>query len=158
MAQEINARVEISPDLQRLIDQNEELAPKAIKAGMKLIARQAPKKVRVKIRSLGLVKTGKFVKSIRGKTGKEKSIIGSRFFKGHILEGGANPHVIKPRRGNTKGGLWIPGFPRPIKRVVHPGVKAYKFLESTIDDMQNSGEIQSLFSQGVQAALEEMSQ
>jgi hypothetical protein len=157
MAQEINARVEISPELKRLIDRNDEIAPKIIKGGMKLITRKAPVKVRAKIRSLGLVKTGSLVKTIRGKTGKEKSIIGSQYFVGHILEGGAKPHVIKPRKGNKKG-LWIPGYPRPVKRVRHPGVKAYKFLESTIDDMQNSGEIQSLFSQGVQAALQELSQ
>lgn len=157
MAQEINARVEISPELQRLIDHSAELAPKVIKSGMKLITRQAPKKVRTKIRSLGLVKEGNLVKTIRGKTGKEKSIIGSQYFVGHILEGGANPHIIKPRRGNRTG-MWIPGFPRPIKRISHPGVKAYKFLESTIEDMQNSGEIQSLFSQGVNAAIQELSQ
>lgn len=155
MAQEINARVEISPELQRLIDQNQELAPKVIKSGMKLITKQAPKKVRAKIRSLGLVKTGHLVKTIRGKTGKEKSIIGSQHFKGHIIEGGAKPHIIKPKRGNGTG-LWIPGFPRPIKRIQHPGIKGYKFLEKTIDDMQNSGEIQSLFSLGVQQAIEEI--
>lgn len=153
MAQEINARVEISPDLQRLINRNHDIAPKAIKAGMKLITRAAPKQVRKKIRSLGLVRTGNLVKTIRGKTGKDKSIIGSRYFVGHILEGGAKPHVIKARRGNM---IWFPGLARPVKRVRHPGVKAYKFLESTISDMENSGEIQSLFAQGVQTAIQEL--
>jgi hypothetical protein len=98
MAQEINARVEISPELKKLIDRNDEIAPKIIKSGMKLITRKAPVKVRAKIRSLGLVKKGNLVKTIRGKTGKEKSIIGSQYFVGHILEGGAKPHVIKPRK------------------------------------------------------------
>jgi hypothetical protein len=156
MAQEINARVEISPDLQRLIDQNDEIAPKAIKSGMKLITRNVPKKVRKKVRSLGLIKTGRLVKSIRGKTGKDKSVIGSQHFVGHILEGGAKPHVIKAKKGKY---LRIPigGRSLFIKQVRHPGNKAYKFLEDTVEQAQSSGEIQSLFSQGVQQAIEELS-
>lgn len=153
MAQEIFTRVEISPELKRLIESNSEIAPKSVKEGMKKITREAPKKVRVKIRSLGLVKKGNLVKTIRGKTLKDKSIIGSQYFVGHILEGGAKPHVIKAKRGKM---LWWPGLKRPVKRVRHPGVKAYKFLESTINEMQNSGQVQSLFSQGVQQAIEEI--
>jgi hypothetical protein len=156
MAQEINARVEISPELQRLIDHNSEIAPKAIKSGMKLITRQAPKQVRKKVRSLGLIKTGRLVKSIRGKTGKDKSVIGSQHFVGHILEGGAKSHVIKAKKGKY---LRIPigGRSLFVRQVRHPGHKAYKFLEDSIDEMQSSGEIQSLFSQGVQQAIEELS-
>jgi hypothetical protein len=151
---EINAKINISPDLKNLIENNKEIAPRSVKEGMKKITRQAPKQVRKKIRTLGLVKTGHLVKTIRGKTKKDKSIIGSQHFVGHILEGGAKPHKIKAKRGKM---LWWPGIKRPVKRVNHPGVKAYKFLESTIDDMENSGEIESLFSEGVRQAIEELS-
>ncbi|WP_035430866.1 hypothetical protein [Bacillus sp. UNC322MFChir4.1] len=150
---EIQAKVNISPGLQNLINHNEEIAPKAIKSGMKLITRQVPKEVRNKIRSLGLVRTGSFAKSIRGKTAKDKSIIGSRYFVGHILEGGAKPHIIKGRKGKK---LWFPGLKRPVRKVRHPGIKAYKYLEGTVNDMENSGTIESLFSQGVREALEEL--
>jgi phage gpG-like protein len=155
MAQEINARVQISPELQNLIDHNSEIAPKAIKSGMKLITRRAPKKVRKKVRSLGLIKTGRLVKSIRGKTGKDKSVIGSQHFVGHILEGGAKSHVIKAKKGKY---LRIPigGRSLFVRQVRHPGHKAYKFLEDSIGEMQSSGEIQSLFSQGVNQAIEEL--
>jgi hypothetical protein len=152
---EINARVHISPDLKNLIESNEEIAPKSIKEGMKRITRQAPKQVRKKIRTLGLVKSGQLVKSIRGRTRKDSSVIGSQYFVGHILEGGAKPHRIKAKRGKM---LWWPGLKPPgVKRVNHPGVKPYKFLEGTIEDMENSGEIESLFSQGVHQAIEELS-
>ncbi|MCM3663452.1 hypothetical protein M3204_03495 [Mesobacillus subterraneus] len=156
MAQEINARVEISHELKRLIDHNNEIAPKAIKSGMKLITRNVPKQVRKKVRSLGLIKTGRLVKSIRGKTGKDKSVIGSQHFVGHILEGGAKSHVIKAKKGKY---LRIPigGRSLFVRQVRHPGHKAYKFLEGTVEQMQSSGEIQSLFSQGVQQAIEELS-
>ncbi|WP_141434386.1 hypothetical protein [Bacillus sp. 03113] len=159
MAAEINARVEISPELQHLIDQNEDIAPKAIKEGMKRITRTAPKQVRKKIRSLGLIKKGNLVKTIRGKTNKDKSIIGSQYFVGHILEGGAKSHIIKPRKSRRGGSyLRIPigGRSLFVKQVRHPGVKAYKFLEGTIHDMESSGEISSLFAQGVQQAIEEI--
>ncbi len=157
MAQQISARVQISPDLKNLIESNQEIAPKAIKSGMKLITRKAPPKVRNKIKSLGLVKTGNLVKTIRGKTGKDKSTIGSQFFVGHILEGGAKPHIIKAKKGKY---LRIPvgGKSLFVKQVRHPGNKAYKFLESTIQEMESSGEIESLFSQGVRTAIEELSQ
>jgi hypothetical protein len=151
---DIRAKIRISPDLKNLIDHNEEIAPKAIKEGLKLITRKAPKEVRKKIKSLGLVQKGNLVKSIRGRTNKDKSVIGSQYFVGHILEGGAKPHLIKAKKGKS---LFIPGASGPIKQVHHPGVKPYKYLEGTINDMENSGEIETLFSQGVRQAIEELS-
>lgn len=158
MVQEIFTRVVMSPDLKNLIDNNAAIAPKSVKEGMKCITRQAPKKVRGKIRSLGLVKTGQLVKTIRGRTKKDSSIIGSQYFVGHILEGGAKPHVIKPRKKGKNKYLRIPvnGKSLFIKQVRHPGNKAYKFLEGTIQEMESAGEIESLFSQGVRQAIEEI--
>lgn len=153
MPAEIYTKLEVSQSLKNLINNNEDIAPKAIKAGMKRITREAPKQVRKRIRTLGLVKTRNYVKSIRGKAGKDKAIIGSRYFVGHILEGGAKPHIIKGRKG---GKLWWPGLKRPVRKVRHPGTKAYKPIESTIEQMDSAGQIESLFSQGVRQAIEEV--
>lgn len=146
---DINARIEISPELQNLIDNSGDMAPKAIKEGMKRITKVAPKQVRQRIRSLGLVRKGNLVKTIRGRTRKDSSVIGTKYFVGHILEGGAKPHVIKAKRG---GSLFFAG--RNVRKVRHPGVRPYKFLEGTIGDMESSGEISSLFAQGVNDAIE----
>lgn len=41
--------------------------------------------------------------------------------------------------------------------VRHPGIKEYNFADSTFEQMQMSGEVNSLFAQGVQEAIQELS-
>jgi phage gpG-like protein len=146
--------IEMSPDLQNLINNNQEIAPEAIKLGLRKITRQGSKNTKQKVRSLGLVRTGTLAKSITGRTNKSKSFIGTKLWYAHFLEGGTVPHMIKARKGKS---LFFPGARGFIKQVHHPGIKAYKFTESTVEDMQRSGEIDSLFAQGVQEAIEELS-
>lgn len=145
--------VNISPSLQSLINNNQDIAPEAIREGLRKITRQAPKNVRRKVKSLGLVDTGRLTKSITGRTNKKKSAIGSTHFVGHILENGAKPHKIKAKPGKS---LFIPGAKGPIKSVNHPGVRAYRYLDGTLDEMQSSGEISSLFAQGVEEAIDKI--
>ncbi|MDF2791312.1 MAG: hypothetical protein K0S80_4414, partial [Neobacillus sp.] len=44
-----------------------------------------------------------------------------------------------------------------ISSVNHPGNKSYDFFEGTFDKIQASGEVQSLFSLGVQDSIQELS-
>jgi phage gpG-like protein len=146
--------IEISPSLQNLIDQGSELAPLATKRGLRAVTREGSKQVKNKIRSLGLVKSGELVKSVRGVTTNTKSFIGTKLWYAHFLEDGAKPHTIKAKKGKL---LWWPGVRRPVKKVNHPGVKEYKFAESTFNYMQSSGQVNSLFAMGVAQAVEELS-
>jgi phage gpG-like protein len=152
MPTEIKATVEISPSLQRLILQNKEIAPRAINRGMKYLAQETPKNVKKTISSMGLVRTGDLKKSIKGKTKRHKAIIGTDLYYAHMLEGGTKPHKIKPK---NKQFLYISG--RFVKEVNHPGIKAYKFLDTSVQKMEQSGELESLFARGVREAIEELS-
>lgn len=147
--------IEISAELQYLIDHNSELAPLATKLGLRKVTKEGSKQVKAKIRSLGLVRSGQLVKSIRGSTTNKKSYIGTKLWYAHFLEGGTDPHIIKPRKRGGKNFLWFGG--RPIKSVNHPGNKAFKFTEGTFEKMQMTGEVNSLFAQGVQEAIERFS-
>lgn len=143
--------IEISPELQSLINRSGELAPTAIKLGLRKVTREGSKKSKENVRSLGLVRSGQLAKSIRGSTTNSKSYIGTKLWYAHFLEGGTKPHIIKPGKRRGKKFLFI--FGRFVKSVNHPGIKAYKYLEDTFDDMQTSGEVNSLFAQGVQEAI-----
>jgi phage gpG-like protein len=151
-----NLRVdlEISPGLQNLMNHHADIAPLATKAGFRKITKEGSKQTKQKIRSLGLVKSGQLAKSIRGSTTNSKSFIGTTLYYAHMVEGGTKPHVIKAKKGKS---LFIPGSRVPIKKVRHPGIKGYKFLETTFETMQNSGEVNSLFALGVQEAIERLS-
>lgn len=151
-----NLRVdlEIPPQLQRLISHNSQIAPQATKLGLRRITKEGSAKIKERIKSLGLVGSGTLVKSVRGSTTKSKSYIGTKLWYAHFLEGGAKPHKIKPRKKGRNKGLYING--KWVKSVMHPGVKAYKFFENTWDQMESSGQVQSLFSLGVQQAIEEV--
>lgn len=158
LLQNLKVDINISPDLQRLMDQHAEIAPTAIKLGLRKVTREGSKQVKAKVRSLGLVKSGTLAKSIRGSTTNRKSFIGTKLWYAHFLEGGTEPHVIIPRkRGGQKYLYWRGLRPPGVKMVNHPGNKEYKFTESTFNQMQTSGQVNSLFAQGVQEAIEELS-
>lgn len=152
----IRVDLQISPDLQNLINQNQEIAPEATKLGLRRITKEGSRQTKDKIKSLGLVKSGALMKSVRGSTTKSKSIIGTKMWYANFLEGGTKPHKIKAKKGKY---LRIPVNGRSlfIKSVNHPGNKEYDFFEGTFDKMQASGEVKSLFSQGVQEAIQELS-
>lgn len=148
--------IEISPALRNLMDNHADLAPKATKLGLRKVTKEGSKRMKARVRSLGLVKSGTLAKSIRGSTTNNRSAIGTKLWYAHFLEGGAKPHVIKPRKGNKF--LYFRGLRPPgVKVVDHPGVKAHHFADKTFDEMQSSGEINSLFALGVQEAIEELS-
>lgn len=48
---------------------------------------------------------------------------------GGALEEGTAPHVIRPK--NKKALFW-PGAAHPVKKVNHPGTKAYPIIEDTL--------------------------
>jgi phage gpG-like protein len=148
-----NMRVDlnISPELQRLLSHNAEIAPQATKLGLRRITKEGSKRIKQRIKDLGLYETGKLAKSIRGSTTKSKSFIGTKLWYAPFLEGGAKAHKIKARKSK---GLFI--FGRWVKSVQHPGVRAYEFFDETWDQMESSGQVQSLFSLGVQQAIEEV--
>jgi phage gpG-like protein len=150
--------IEISPDLQNLMNRHAELAPTATKLGLRKVTREGSKQMKAKVRSLGLVKSGALAKSIRGSTTNTKSYIGTKLWYAHFLEGGTKPHVIKPRKKGGKKYLYWRGLKPPgVKLVRHPGVKEYDYADSTFDQMQLTGQVNSLFAQGVQEAIEELS-
>jgi phage gpG-like protein len=150
--------IDISPELQNLIDHNSELAPMATKLGLRKVTKEGSKQIKGKIRSLGLVKSGQLEKSVRGSTTNNKSYIGTKLWYAHFLEDGTKPHKIKPRKKGGSKYLWWRGLKPPgVKSVNHPGVKAYKFADDTFEKMQTTGEVNSLFAQGVQEAIQELS-
>ncbi len=148
---DIRIDINISYDLQNLMNNHAEIAPQSIKLGLRKITKKGSKNAKQKVQSLGLVKSGDYRKSITGRTSNSKSFIGTKLWYAHFLEGGTDPHVIKPRKGR-----FLNIFGRFVKSVKH-GIKPYKPLESTVDDMQRSGEIDSLFALGVREAIEELS-
>jgi phage gpG-like protein len=149
-----NLRVDlnISPDLQNLMDNHADIAPEATKLGLRRVTKAGSKQTKNRIKSLGLVKTGALVKSVRGSTTNKKSYIGTSLWYARFLEKGAKPHKIKAKRAK---GLFI--FGKFVKSVQHPGIRPYEMFEDTFNDMQNRGEVQSLFYQGVMEAIEELS-
>lgn len=49
---------------------------------------------------------------------------------GEMLEEGTPPHVIRPK--NKKALFWV-GAAHPVKKVNHPGSKAYPIIEPTVE-------------------------
>jgi phage gpG-like protein len=142
--------LDISPDLENLIRHNTEIGPNAMKLGLRAITKEGSKQIKAKIKSLGLVDSGALAKSVRGVTTKNKSFIGTKMFYAPFLEDGTKPHEIKPKK--AKGGLFF--RQNWHKSAFNPGEHAYKFFESTWNSMESSGQVQSLFSAGVQQAIE----
>jgi HK97 gp10 family phage protein len=154
-----NARIDldISPDLENLMRNNAEIAPKAQKLGFRRITKEGSKKIKAAIRSAGLVRSGELAKSVRGSTTNKKSVIGTKTFYAPFLEDGTKSHRIAPRKSRGKGKfLRIPVEGRSVftKSVTHPGVQASHFFEGTFNQMESSGQVSSLFAMGVQEAIE----
>lgn len=145
--------IEISNSLKSWMKHNPEFAPQVMKLGLRAVTKEGSKQVKAQIRSDGLVMTGKYMKSVRGSTTKTKSIIGSKSRIANILENGARPHTIWPKKGKLlefrQGGRLI-----TARRIKHPGLKAYNPFDEVWKRMQGSGQVQSLFSQGIQQAME----
>lgn len=144
--------VDISPSVQRWMKNNAQLAPRAMQLGLRAVTKEGSKQVKAQIKNDGLVKTGKYVKSVRGSTTKTKSVIGTRSRIANILENGAKPHEIKPRKGkelriSSKGKSYY------AKTVHHPGLRPYNPFDVVWHRMQDSGQVQSLFDQGIQDAI-----
>jgi hypothetical protein len=151
-----NARINlnISPELERLMKNNKDIAPNAQKLGFRAITKEGSKQIKSAIRSDGL---NELAKSVRGSTTNKKSVIGTKLWYAHFFERGADPHTIKPIKKRGRGRfLRIPVEGRSIfaKSVHHPGIKAQHFFEETFNQMQGSGQVQSLFALGVQQAIE----
>jgi phage gpG-like protein len=146
-----NLRVDldISPDLEHLMRNNAQLGPLAMKQGLRAITKEGSKQIKSAIKSKGLVLSGRLAKSVRGVTTKNKSFIGTKNWYAGMLERGASPHNIKASKHR---GLFFKGL--FAKSVHHPGVPAYHFFEDTWQRMESSGQVQSLFAAGVQAAIE----
>ena len=152
-----NARIDIdiSPDLERLMKNNAEIAPNAQKFGFRRITREGSKNIKAAIRGMGLVNSGELAKSVRGSTTNKKSVIGTKTFYAPFLEDGTKSHRIAAKKGKF---LRIPVHGRSIfaKAVTHPGVHAHHFFENTFNQMEGSGQVSSLFAMGVQEAIEKV--
>lgn len=149
-----NLRVDlnVSPDLKRLMEHNPEIAPKATMMGLRAITKEGSKQVKAEIKREGLVLTGKLWKSVKGVTNKNKSFIGTKSRIANILENGATAHLIEPKHAEflrfKKGGKIV-----KAKKVNHPGVKKYEWMEITWERMESSGQVETLFSMGVWNAI-----
>lgn len=77
----------------------------------------------------GLVDTGRYRSSISWRLGVDGrglfAEIGSAVPYARFLEEGTRPHVIVPR---SKQALFWRGAQHPVKRVNHPGTRAYRVL------------------------------
>lgn len=146
-----NLRVDlqISPDIERWIRNNPEFAPRATLLGLRNVTRQASKEIKQRIKDLGLIDTGKLYKSVKGSTTKTKSVIGTRSRIANILEHGASPHTIVPKK--AKALHFMGGY---AKSVNHPGTAKYEYFDEVWEFMYGTGEVQSLFAAGVQKAIE----
>jgi hypothetical protein len=145
--------LDISPSLQRLLRNNSQIAPRATQLGLRAVTKEGSKQVKAQIRSDGLVQSGKYVKSVRSSTTKTKSLIYTRSRIANILENGATPHRIEPRNGKFLRFKYN-GKMILSKGVDHPGLKAYNPFDVVWSRMQGSGQVNSLFSDGVQKAIE----
>lgn len=153
----ITGNLVISPSTQHILDNHKHLAPDGIERGLEYIGRAGTKAVKETIVSKGLVGKGNLLKSVNyqmKKTAKlQKAIIGSTSFKAHMLEGGAKAHTIKTK---LKKAIAWSGADHPVMVIKHPGVRAYNFLGGTINEMESSGTIEDLFSQGVTEAINDL--
>jgi hypothetical protein len=153
---QLQAKIKIGQDVENLLKRHEHLVAESIEQGMTYIAIHAPKSVKKRIVELGLSRSGNLAKSIQGHVEKGvKTIVGSYAHYAHMLEGGAKAHTIKLKPTKKKALSWA-GAEHPMKSLTikHPGIKAYKFLEGGIEEMSESGELESLFSRGVKEVME----
>jgi len=122
-------------DLQRFLDQlpanvEKNIVRGALRAGAKVTADA--------VKASAPEKTGELKKSVRVTAGVRAGRVTSRVVIGdkkawylHILEGGAKPHIIKPK---IKGGKKALSFGEKIYAIVHhPGIKARPFFVQAVD-------------------------
>ncbi len=102
-----------------------DLAVRAVKveSAAKLIATNAPR-----------VRTGRYRSSIAWRLGVDGlgvyAEVGSSVPYARILEEGSPPHEIRPR--NRRALHW-PGAAHPVRRVRHPGTRAYRVLQRALE-------------------------
>jgi len=77
-------------------------------------------------RRMGLVDKGAYVNSIHHVLGHDYVMIQDNVPYGWFLETGTKPHPITPT--NKKALMWE-GAEHPVKKVMHPGTKAYRPAE-----------------------------
>lgn len=79
------------------------------------------------------VRTGRLRSSISLNVGKDSrslyADIGSKVPYARYIEEGTPPRIIRPKR---KKALAWPGAAHPVKRVRHPGTRAYRFLRRAL--------------------------
>lgn len=122
-------------DLQRFLDQlpanvEKNIVRGALRAGAKVTADA--------VKAAAPEKTGALKKSVRVTAGVRAGRVTSRVVIGdkkawylHILEGGAKPHIIKPK---IKGGKKALSFGEKIYAIAHhPGIKARPFFVQAVD-------------------------
>ncbi|MFC4768739.1 hypothetical protein [Effusibacillus consociatus] len=162
--------LEIRPDAGtlRLLRQHKELAPRAIKMGLDAVVTEAVGEVKKTITDIELIDKGRLRASIMGEISPDgkKGIIGSDVKYAAIHEYGG---VIKPKRAKmlafqVQSGSQIVGKsgkrlknPKKISKWVFAKkvtIKEKRYMRGTIERMQSSGKIESLFAAGVRQAIE----
>lgn len=145
----IQGKVRISRNLERFKD----LPGESIERGMRYVAEVAPRRSKQRLSAIGYVKTGKTMRSIRGEAKRNKAIVragGPGAQQATILEYGATPKPFLIRPKSQKALFWAGGA-HPVKLIRHPGVRIRegRFLRGPVEDMQNSSELDSIFSRAV---------
>lgn len=131
----MSVQIKGAAELQRYLDQlpanvEKNIVRGALRAGTKVMADA--------VKAAAPEKTGALKKSVRVRAGVRAGRVTSRVVIGdkkawylHILEGGAKPHDIRPKRKGEKKAL---SFGEKMYALVrHPGVKARPFFVSTVD-------------------------
>ena len=131
----MSVQIKGAAELQRYLDQlpanvEKNIVRGALRAGTKVMADA--------VKAAAPEKTGALKKSVRVTAGVRAGRVTSRVVIGdkkawylHILEGGAKPHIIKPR---VKSGKKALSFGERVYAMVHhPGVKANPFFVRTVD-------------------------
>lgn len=140
--------IEISPDLRRLLKRHPAIAKKTINKGLKRVALVGEAKVKEYITRIGLVDTGRMRSSINGRVRGNAAYVGTNIEYAAIHEfgGRTKPHKIRARRRNAlrftmNGQVFI------RKSVNHPGsqIKEKAYLRTSIHEMVQSGEVESIF-------------
>jgi hypothetical protein len=152
----VQGKVKINRNFEKYSD----IPAEGIEKGMQYVSKELPKRSKQRLSALGYVKTGKTLRSIRGRATKGKAIIGAGgkgAMQATILEYGAKPkpHIIRP---NLQKGLFWPGAGHPMKLVRHPGgrIKEGNFMRGPVEDMQSSNELESVFSRAIKEVQEKL--
>jgi hypothetical protein len=63
--------------------------------------------------------------------GRYRGVVSNAHWLAHVLNYGADPHVIKPRRPGHRAEAW-PGGEHPFAEVDHPGVRPHYMVEKAL--------------------------